>query len=303
MAFAINQNVSTYATRPLYVTPAEFKVAGTGIDTTPLVPGGTTAQNAEALVMHLQRASTYADGFCQKVLAATVDTQAGTYRVQSDPWLGPVVKVPLDFTPIVAVSAVSLGWTPSSLAALSDLSGVDITKKTATVPLYPSGGTSTGPLASNSFGGRVHAAVQYINGWANTSLTAGAATGATSITVASPIGVMPGQTLTLWNTNNSETVTVSASWVPTNTGTGVVVPLAAPVVGAYNVGDVATAMPQDIKTAVILIAKSLIKTRGSDSIVLQSVGGSGGPRETLEPGITSDLGLAEDILERYRRVA
>lgn len=302
MAFAVNQNVSTYATRPMYVSPNEFKYAGTGIDVTQLVPGGTQNQNAEALVMHLQRASTYADGFCQKVLAATVDTQSGVYRVQSDLWLGPVVKVPLDFTPILAITGASWGWTPASLTALTDLSNVAIRKKIVAIPLYPTGTPLQGPLVQ-SWNGPVNVTVQYVNGWANTSLTAAASAGASSITLASPIGVMPGQQLTLWNTNNSEQVTVSPSWVPTNTGTNLTVPLAGTVVGSYSSGDVATALPQDIKTAVILIAKSLIKTRGSDSVVLNSVSQSGGTVEHLEPGVSSDLGLAEDILTRYRRVS
>lgn len=300
VSMAVNPTASTYPTRSPYVTPNEFKNAGTGIDTTQLVPGGTSQQNAAALIMHLQRASSYADGFCQKVLAATVDTQSGKFRVRHDAWLGPVLSIPLDFTPIIAVSGVQIGWTPSSLVAISDLSNVAINRKTAVIPFAPPG-VSSGPVVTG-FSGTAYATVTYVNGWANTTLTQAAAAGASSITVASTLGIMPGQQLTLWSTTASEQVTVATTWTPTNTGTNTAVPLAAPVVGSYAVNDVATAMPQDIKTAVILIAKSLIKTRGSDSVVLQSTGGSGGPRESMEPGITTDLGLAEDILERYKRV-
>jgi len=42
-------------------------------------------------------------------------------------------------------------------------------------------------------------------------------------------------------------------------------------VGTYAAADTVTAFPQDIKQAVILIAKSLIKTRGSESITIASV--------------------------------
>jgi len=186
----------------MYVTPREFRSAPTGVDVSQLVPGGDAPTNAAALVMQLQRASAYADNFCQKVLAATVDTQAGQYRVQRDA-MGPVIKVPLNFTPIVAVSGVSVGDTPSAVAPLTDLSNIWIGPKTVTVPILGSGS----PFAS--FSGRKYATVEYVNGWANTALTAGANPGAMSITVASALGVMPGQQLNIQNATQAETVTVA----------------------------------------------------------------------------------------------
>lgn len=300
---AVNQNVATYATRSIYVTPAEFKAAGTGVDISQLVPGGVPAAQSQALVMHLQRASAYADGFCQKVLSATVDTQyKPDARVTVDPWMGPMVKIPLDFTPILAVSAVSSGWTPGSMTALTDLSGVSIRRKTAAIPIFPSAGATTqGPPLSYAAGGTAHVSVQYVNGWANTTISANAAAGVSAVTVGSTLGIMPGQQLTLWSTNNAEQVTVATSWTPSNTGVNVSVPLTAPIVGTYAAGDTATAMPQDIKVAVILIAKSLIKTRGSESITLASVTSQPDHINREEPGVSSDMGLAEDILSRYRR--
>lgn len=302
---AVNQSASTYASRQIYVTPAEFTAAGTGVDTSQLIPGDNNqAHQKQALVMHLQRASAYADGFCQKVLAATVDTQyKPDARITVDPWLGPVVKVPLDYTPIVAVSAASAGWTPSGMTALTDLSNVSIRKKTAHIPIMPGNGTSMqGPPMYATSGGTAHVSVQYVNGWANTTLTNTANAGATSVMVASTLGIMPGQQLTLWNTNNAETVTVAPTFTPSNTGANVSVPLTAPIVGTYAAGDTATAMPQEIKVAVILIAKSLIKTRGSESITLASVNSQPDHINREEPGVSSDMGLAEDILSRYRRV-
>lgn len=301
---AVNQNVATYATKQIYVTPAEFKAAGTGVDVSQLIPGDNNqAHQMQALVMHLQRASAYADGFCQKVLAATVDTQyKADARVLVDPWLGPLVKIPLDYTPIVAVSAVSAGWTPSGMTTLTDLSNVSIRKKTVHIPIMPGTGTAMqGPPMYAGSGGSAHVSVQYVNGWANTTIGAPANAGATSVTVASTLGIMPGQALTLWNTNNAEQVTVSPAWVPSNTGVNVAVPLAAPLIGTYAAGDTASAMPQEIKIAVILIAKSLIKTRGSESITLPAVTSQPDHINREEPGVSSDMGLAEDILSRYRR--
>lgn len=295
-------NVSTYATRSLYVTPAEFKAAPTGMDVSQLIPGGTPAQQAAALVMQLQRASGVADKICRKILGATLDTQAGYYRIQQDPGLGQVIKVPLDFTPIVAVAGVSMGSTPSNLSTVTDLTNIWISKKTVVVPVGGSGPSSMGPLFA-SYSGKRFATVQYVNGWANTTLYTAAKAGDVSVTLTNVLGVMPGQQLNLVNTNNSEIVTVSPSYIPSNTATNVPVPLVSPVVGAYSAGDTATNMPQEIKQAVILIAKSLIKTRGSESIVLASVSSQPDHVNGVESGVTSDMEMAEFLLSDYVRAA
>lgn len=291
-------NVTTYATRSIYVSPAEFKAAPTGMDVTQLVPGGNPAQQAAALVMQLQRASGVADKICRKVLGATLDTQAGSYRVQNDPNLGLVIRVPLDFTPIVAVAGASVGTTPAAMGALTDLSNVWISKKTATIPLA---GTSVTGFHGAS--GKRFASVQYVNGWVNTTLYAPASPGAVAVTVTSTLGIMPGQQLNLVNTNNSETVTVDPAYIPSNTATNALIPVTAPVVGTYAAGDTVTNMPQEIKQAVILIAKSLIKTRGSESIVIASTTSQPDHVQGVESGVTSDMEMAEYLLEDYKRSA
>ena len=292
-------NVNTYATRSIYVTPAEFKAAPTGVDVSQLIPGDNNqAHQAAALVMQLQRASGVADKICRKVLGATLDTQAGFYRIQNDPALGPVIRVPLDFTPIVAVAGVSVGNTPSTMGVLTGLTNVWIGKKVATIPL--GGSTVNG---TSRWSGKQFASVQYVNGWVNTTLFASAGPGATSVTVASTLGIMPGQQLNLVNTNNSEMVTVDPAYIPSNTATNALIPLTSAVVGTYAAGDTVTNMPQEIKQAVILIAKSLIKTRGSESIVIASTTSQPEHVTGLESGVTSDMEMAEYLLEDYKRAA
>ena len=179
-------NVTTYATRSIYVTPAEFKAAPTGVDVSQLIPGDSNqAHQAAALVMQLQRASGVADKICRKVLGATLDTQAGFYRIQNDPNLGPVIRVPLDFTPVVAVAGVSVGNTPSTMGVLTDLTNVWIGKKVATIPL---GGSSFN--GTSRWSGKQFASVQYVNGWVNTTLFSSASPGATSVTVASTLAII-----------------------------------------------------------------------------------------------------------------
>lgn len=299
MAIVPALNTGTYATRSIYVTPAEFKAAPTGVDVSQLIPGdNNAAHQLAALVMQLQRASATADRICRKVLAATVDTQAGFYRVQRDRNLGAVIKVPLDFIPVTAVSAVSVGSTPSALAPLTDLTNVWIGKKVATIPVF-SNGAPVGPSRAT---GDLFATVQYVNGWANTTLTAPASPGATSITVASPLGIMAGQQINLVNTNNAEVVTISPAWVPQITGSNVAIPLTGSVVGTYAAADTVTAMPQEVKQAVILITKSLIMTRGTEALEIPSTGQAthtnGG-----EPSVATDMEFAEFLLSDYVRAA
>ncbi|MDQ0241166.1 hypothetical protein [Arthrobacter bambusae] len=295
-------NVTTYASRSIYVSPSEFKAAPTGVDVSQLIPGDNNqAHQLNALVMQLQRASAVADKICNKVLGATMDTQAGYYRVQNDPGLGPVIRVPLNFTPIIAVAGVSVGTTPSTMAPVTDLTNLWIGSKAVTVPI---GGTgpSPSPFQSRSSGKR-YTTVTYLNGWANTTLQANAAANATSITVTAALGIMPGQQLNLMNTNNSEIVTVDPSYIPSNAAVNVLVPLTAPIVGTYTAGDTVTNMPQEIKQAVILIAKSLIKTRGSESIVIASTTSQPEHIQGLESGVTSDMEMAEYLLSAYVRAA
>ena len=74
--------------------------------------------------------------------------------------------------------------------------------------------------------------------------------------------------------------------------------------GTYASGDTATALPQDIKQAVILLTKALIKTRASQSIEMPRAGSdSPGPEHSLSAGVTDDYDLAVELLAPYRRAA
>ena len=189
--------------------------------------------------MQLQRASAYADNYCQKVIAATVDVQAGQYRVQRDKALGAVIKVPLENTPVIAISDIRIGRSPSAIALQSTPANLWIGRKVATIPV------------AGAYGESVFAQISYVNGWANTALTAAAAPGALSLTVASSLGIMPGMQLNVQSPNNAETLTVDMSYIPSNIAINTLIPVTTPIVGTYSIGDTVTAFPQDIKQAVI----------------------------------------------------
>jgi hypothetical protein len=64
-----------------------------------------------------------------------------------------------------------------------------------------------------------------------------------------------------------------------------------------------SALPPDVKQAVISITSALIKSRGSDAVVMQSLRGGGGQTATAaESGGLEDMDIAIDLLKPYARV-
>jgi hypothetical protein len=269
------------------------------VDTNNLVPGDATASK-QALVVQLMRASGVVDNYCQKVLGATVDTAHGEARVQPHWSVGPRIGVVVKATPVVQLVSASVGDTPGGLSPLADLTNVAFEENVIWVPLA----TGMGPLGTSLPGGvaaRKFYSLQYVNGWANTTITTAAAAGATTVTVASATGLGPGMALNLQSKGASEVAVIDASFTPQPTASNVAIPLAAPTQNAYAQYDVATVMPQDIKEATVLITKALIKTRGDSAVVLNGMGTAPGREQALEAGIGDDLGLAEYLLHPYRR--
>lgn len=296
--------VSTYATRVPYITPAEYAQAATGVDTGNLVPNGSAAQNAAALVRVIARASSWVDNLCYQVLAATRDRQAGRYRVRRDG----TIAVPLDYAPVIAVAAASVGPAVNQLSALGDLSGLELGAKVVTIPAAATAGGPAAPVPyfdSQLLAGRgtVYATVDYVNGYANTALAAAAAAGASSITVASPLAIFGGMTLTIADADKTETVTVAASFAPSVTVANTAVPLAAPLANAHATGTPLGALPEAIKEATILLTSALIKTRGAEAYAMPGIGGQPDHLEHSESHGLEDVDVALDLLEPFRRPA
>lgn len=286
-------DVATYATRVPYVTTAEFVEGGTGVDTSQLVPGGNTAANTAALQRTILRASGWADTLTHKVLAATLDTQAGFYRVQPDGGL----QVPVTYTPLIAVTDVALGANAWSLTSLPDLSRVGMDDGVVYL------GVRSGGLSYNgSLNPRTFVKITYINGWANSATTASASSGASSISVANPLGIMPGSVLQIDDGSASEIVTVAASYTPVTTVTTTAVALAAPLASPHNAGVAVSGMPQAVKEAVILLTATLIKTRGAQAVVMAGMRQEPTTTALTEAGGLHDYEVACELLKPHRRV-
>ena len=258
-------NITTYASRTPYLTLAEWLAAPTAIDITNLIPGGTQEMQNQAITNEIERASSWVDRICFQVLAATSDITSGRFLVNR--W--GAVRIPLPRKPVLEVSSVSVGSTPSTMTALSSLADVEISPNgVITVPVY----TMASPVTfGSSFGSgsRPLVTVTWVNGWPNTTLAVGTAAGVSSLTVASALGIYPGTVLTVYDvsvTGGTEQVTVSSSYVAGST----TVTLAAPTVYAHTTGISISNLPPVVKEATILLTTALIQTRGADALVLGS---------------------------------
>lgn len=295
----IAPNAATYATRVPYITPNEFKAHPTGVDAMKLVTGSTAtpAANDQALLQIIRRASSMADGIAgNKILAATVDTQAGKYLVQRDG----TIRIILDWSPVVAVDTVTVGTQPGAQTPLVQDANWDLNGRTLTVPAYGAV-SSSDPGSYITAGSRVYATARYINGWANAVFTAAVPVGANSLPVSNALGIMPGMTIALVGAEVSEFVVVSPSFVPSTSVSPTNVPLLAPTSFAYAVGEVATAFPADVKLAVIFLTAGIIKARGAKALVMGSTRST--PETETKPDEVNaqEMALAEEILSIYRR--
>jgi hypothetical protein len=292
---AVAPNNTTYASRIPYITPGEWQNAPTGLDANSIVPGGQPALQASQLAATIGYASSMVDNYCYQVLAATTDTESGKFRIQRDG----TVRIPCDRTPILEVDAVQMGWLPSALTALTDLSNVWIDRKVVTVPVPGSGlGTATvypvyAPWVGS--GGQVYVVLTYVNGYVNTLLTSAATAAATSVVLDSTLGVYAGTVLTISDGQNTEQVTVTTT--PT-TSTVAVSALAFDHPAKVSVSN----LPPAVKEATILLTTALIKTRGSEAIVMGAIRETPSQKTQTEDGGLEEITLAKSLLDPFRRV-
>jgi hypothetical protein len=291
--------VPTYANYTPYVSSTEVFNWPVGADVSQLVVGGNTPQNAAALTEILLEASGEADSIAKKVLASTLDVQAGEYRVRRDG----TIWVPVDYAPVVSVNNVAIGCAAGQLTAMTDLSGVWPGRKVVRIPVptFPAVNFNVRNTPAIARPGSVFAEVTYVNGWAHTVLAAQAGVGTSQVTPVNVLGIVPGLTLTLRDGPNTEVVTVAPTYVMGSA----VVPLTAPLANTHAAGATLSAMPPAVKLAVINLAKWIVKSRGSKAVVMDAVqpGPSMRPKktQTSDPGGDPDYQAAKRTLIRLKR--
>lgn len=242
---------STMGTPKPYLTVAELKRSPIYTQLRQLVPGSSDADRDAELGRIILRISAMINSEVNQNLAATADEEEGQVVVSDDGYL----RIHTRSNPIISVQSISVGRDPYSLAPITDLSHLILDPWRITVPRGASG-FSSGNLPLGGYGRpgqRMWASWSYINGYPHTTLTSSVAAGATTLTVDDPTGIIPNQTLLSvedgkWLENivptavNGNTLTVAPLGYQHQAGVGV------------------TALPDDIKNAVLTLVSRLHDT-------------------------------------------
>ena len=297
-----------------YVTPAQFVAYPTWLDLTNLVPNGLASLQTDDLADVLLAASAWADSQCEgmRLSAHLVSGENLTTRMSG----GRITLQPRDI-PCVSVVSLLYGWDPSAQTSLSLPGG--LWNEGGKLLSFRPGGTPpvfTGPAiqfgAPVSPHGQVFVTWSYVAGYVSTTLAAEADAGASSVTLTDPTGVMPGQSLRMYDTGEdqsgaSEALTVASTYVPqvpTVPPTPTSVPLGANTTYAHAAGTGITGMPRDMIQAVIAYAVGLLMRR---DVADEEPASEFGPaaRRADDGGRGAAAGLidqAERWLDRYRPV-
>lgn len=279
-----------------YITIAEFKQAPTAIDVDDLVGGGTSAINDQELANVVARASSWIDAYCGQVLAATTDTDALRARVDRQGFL----KVHPRYSPITELVAMSYGSLPSLMASV-DVSTAWIESSSVVIPLQ---GISTSFMGPIQFSGNYSStqeqfvSITYVNGYANTALTASVAASATALPVADLAGFLPNSQFMIYDGASTELLTVASTFTAIS-GPGSL-PLASAVAYTHAKTISVSALPPAVKQAAIYVTSAILKARGNAALVMQTL--TPQTIQTSNPSAAGDLESAWEILKPYRRI-
>jgi len=295
-----------------YLTVVELLNAPLGLALRSVPPGsaggpaGVTGQQTyEELTNIILRASALADSHCQQVLGATVDSEekwtgSGLAGIDHNGYLW----VHTDYWPLLTVESFQYAYPATGGTAWTSVAVTELILFRERI-VYPSAFPQRGmpPL-------RVQ--YTYLNGWPNTLLTSPLVTGATLLPVADATGMVPGSRLTVYDEGNTEQVSVAGNWSavtgPANVAltagtmfahTPIVRPAAAPA-QPYDVA--VSALPADVKQAVLLICKALLEVRGANALVMGRTGGISGNLPPAQPAAAKIPLEAQQVLDHYRRL-
>lgn len=294
MANAISTVTQQFSTP--YLTIAEYKQAPTAIDVDDLVGGGTSAINDQELANVIARASSWMDAHCGQVLASTVDTE--TQRAYID--RRGMLKIHPRYWPITQVVALSYGPLPGLLASV-DPSTLWLEQESVIFPITGFSTAFAGPIQfTGNYGSTSEqfVSITYVNGYANTALSASVGASATSLPVTDLTGFAPGYQFQIYDGASTEILYVDQSFVPAS-GAGNL-PLASGTRFAHLATVSVSALPPAIKQACIYVTSAILKARGNAALVMQTL--TPQTFQTSNPSALADYDAAVDILKPYRRV-
>lgn len=283
-------------TENAYLTVAEYKNAPTSIDYDNLVIGGNGAAQDAELARVIMRASSFMNEYLNQNLVADQITETQRARVTGQGW---IALHPFNSN-IVALEQFQYGADPNMLSTLNDCSQVWFENQQIIIPLAGNTLTwsSSGPLsfgaASASPYVQMFCKYTYVAGFVNTLATGVAA--ASTVTVASGVGIIAGQTLTIYDGSKTEKVTVASTYTYGST----TVPLTSPLVFDHAAVAISN-LPTVIKQACILITTAFLKVRGDGSMTM-NITTAPTANITGDMRYSSEFRLALDMVSKYRRV-
>ncbi|MFE2712215.1 hypothetical protein ACFXKI_09555 [Streptomyces mirabilis] len=290
-----------------YVSAAAFRAHPTYLDLDGLVSGNPipAAQDAELTNLLLQ-ASAWADNECDQPLGAHLYTQST--RVRTD--RAGMLRIHADHGPVRTVTALSYGWSPTSMTAVDSPS---LWVEDGSNLVITLGGSSTAWSGSLQVGfgagpgTETFVRVSVVAAYVATQLSAAATAGATSISVADPTGIESGGSYRIWEPGREETVTVSPQWQPpaaSSMPAPATVLLAAPILFDHEIGHDVSGLPADARLAVVLYTISLLMrpdTSAEDEFPDSSTNSSTRGKDSRKTG-QGMVDEARRILASYGRV-
>lgn len=287
-------NIS-YAEYPPYLSVAEYQNAPTAIDTSNLLAGANNGAQIMALEETIARASSLMDSYlfgAYGTLNATVNTEnarvwstrEGRFIVHSKYW------------PVLEVQDFSFGTGFGSSTSITPDGNVWVEPSQFVVSFGGAVGLGLGSLAGVAPCQPYFCQWTYVNGWPNTTLSVAASSGASSIELASVVGVYPGTHLTVFDLPADEQVTVASGYVPGQTS----VPLVSALVSNHQAGVQVSNLPKVVKQAAISLTTFLVKVRGSGALVADDLGEVRTIDTGKSQGAMSDYELAKQALNQLR---
>lgn len=281
-----------------YLTVAEFKNAPTSLDINNLVSGGNQAAQDAELANVILRASSYMNEYLNQNLVAKRNTETQRVRLNTQGY----VALHPNNNPIIALESFLYGANPNDLQTLTDPSQCWFEAQQVLVPLSQMAATysSAGPLSFGSVSStrqQLFVKYTYVAGYVNTAIVTATAA-ATSLTVASGLGIVAGGSLRIYDGANSEIVTVASTYTYGST----TVPLTSALVSTHAAGVAIGNLPNAIKQAAILLTSAFIRIRGDKSNTMQITTRAQGSEIQGATRYGSEIQLALDMVNLYRRI-
>lgn len=279
-----------------YLTQAELLEAPTGIEwgSIPVEGSEDTPAQTAAIANILARATGWVDKDAEQKLSATLDTE--TWSIPSKrAWFdgtGKLCVYPY-YSPVIAVSGMAFSYDRVTTTPLVWNVRIPQSSHKAKFELIqpPNWHWSyAGASYGSPWDTEGEISFNYANGYPNCFLLAGVTAGAVALSVDDPTGILPGTQLTIFDGLTEETITVLGIVGPA------IVPTA-PLLHAHTAGARVSALPSEVRQAMIWVATELATDSGINKLEMTSDG-----RATVVKASTSNFDRAHKILENVRRV-